>query len=156
MLKLDNKDKNILKMLYGDGRASVSEISRKTGIPRDSVHYRLQRLIKSGVINQFLLILDSVKLGYPVFTFVNFILYNFDDKTEKEFYSYLVQQPYVIYVAKTTGKWDCTISISAKTLEHFDSILRDIRKKFSPIIKEFETASIIEEIKYDYKLDLIQ
>lgn len=155
MEKLDGKDKKILEVINSNARASVSEIARKTDIPRDSVHYRLQRLIRTKVIKFFHTVLDPIKFGCPIFTYVNFVFHNFDDQKEKEFFSFLKNLPNVIYIAKTTGKWDCTIAIAAKSLEHFDSILREIRKKYSPIIKEFETASIIKEFKYDYMVDLI-
>ena len=154
-MKLDKKDKKILEILNKDGRAPVSTISRKTGIPRDSVNYRLQRLIKSGIIKFFHTVIDPIKLGYPIFTYVNIILQNFDEENEKRFYSYLNGHPNIIYVAKTTGKWDCTIAVSAKSLEHFDEIMRGIRKEFSPMIKDFDTASIIDECKYDYMVGLI-
>jgi len=153
MIKLDKKDKKILEIMTDKARASVSEIARKTGIPRDSVHYRIQRLIKSKVIERFHTYVDPVILGYPIYTFVTFTLHNFDD--EKKFYAYLSSHPNIVYVTKTSGKWDCIIAISAKTLEQFDTVLRDIRKQFSSIIKDYETASLIHQYKYDYMVDLI-
>lgn len=155
-MKLDTKDRKILELLNNSGRASVSDISRKTGIPRDSVNYRLQKLIKSKIIKFFHTVLDPLKLGYPVFTYVNFNLHNFDEEKENRFYNYLSRHPNIIYVAKTTGKWDCMITISSKNLEHFDEVLKDIRKNFSDIIKEFDTTSIIKEYKYDYMIGLIK
>ena len=153
MVKLDKKDKKILEILTDKARASVSEIARKTGIPRDSVHYRIQRLVKSKVIERFHTYVDPVVLGYPIYTFVTFTLNNFDD--EKKFYAFLSTHPNIVYVAKTTGKWDCIIAISAKTLEHFDQILRDVRKQYSGIIKDYETSSLIHQYKYDYMVDLM-
>jgi len=156
MLELDKKDKKILEVLDQHGRASVSEISRKTGIPRDSVHYRIQRLIKSKVIRFFHVVLNPTELNHPIFTYVSFNFYNLDEQKEKKFYQTLQNNSNVVYVAKTTGKWDCLIAISAKNLEHLDKILREIRKDFSGIIKEFETSSIISELKYDSMVNLIE
>lgn len=156
MEKLDKKDKKILESINSNARLSVSQISRKTGIPRDSVHYRLQRLIKEKIIRFFHTVLNPDKLGYPIFTYVNFILYNFDQKKEEEFYKSLSGMKNVVYVAKTTGKWDCITAISAKNLAHLDEVLRNIRMKHSGIIKEIETASILKEYKYDYMADLVE
>ncbi len=155
MIKLDKKDKRILEVLNINARASVSEIARKTGIPRDSVNYRLQRLIKSKVIKSFHTVLDPLMLGYPIFSYVDFVLHHFNEQEENKFYSYLRSNPNIIYVAKSAGKWDCTIAVCAKSLEHFDEILKDIRRKFSDIVKEFDSASIIKEIKYDDMVGLI-
>ncbi len=156
MDKIDKKDKKILHSMIHDGRASVSDIARKTGIPRDSVHYRLQRLLKTKIIRFIHTLLDPVKLGYPIYTYIAFTLSNFDNTKEEEFYRFLTEHRNVVYVAKTTGKWDCMIAISAKNLEHFDNIMREIRYEFSDIIKEFESASIIQEKKYDSMVELIE
>ena len=153
--KLDLKDKKILKILDRNARATVAKIERKTGIQRDSIVYRIKRMQKLGVIKYFHTVLDPVALGYPVYTFVNFILQNMSENTENSFIQFLKKHPNVTYIAKTTGKWDFTINIAAKNLKHFNEILTEIRRKFSKIIKDYEVSSIIEEIKYDYMVDLI-
>ena len=40
-------------------------------------------------------------------------------------------------------------------VSEFDEIILSIRMKFSDIIKEYETSSIIQEYKYDYMVDLL-
>ena len=52
-VKLDQKDKKILSLLDHDARLTVAEISRKTGIQRDSVLYRINRMKKMRVIRFF-------------------------------------------------------------------------------------------------------
>ncbi len=69
--------------------------------------------------------------------------------------SFCDSHPNIVYVAKTTGKWDVTINIAAKDLGNYDEIMREIRLKFSKIIKDYDTASIIQEYKYDYMVDLV-
>lgn len=155
MVKLDKKDKEILEAINSNARISIAEISNKTGIQRDSVLYRINKMKKNKVIRFFHTVLDPVVLGYPIYSFVNFVLYNMTKENERLFLSYLKGHPNVVYVAKTTGKWDFTINIAAKDLKHFDEIISGARMKFSKIIKEYETASIIEEHKYDYMVDLI-
>lgn len=154
-IKLDQKDKKILEILNLDARASIAKISRKTGIQRDSVLYRINKMKKQKVIRFFHTVLNPTIIKHPVYSFVNFVLFNLSNKDEKAFKGFLTAHPNVVYVAKTTGKWDFTINVAAKDLTHFDNILREIRMKFSNIIKDYETASIIEECKYDNMLDLI-
>lgn len=155
LLKLDKKDKKILEVLNYNARLSIAEISRKTGIQRDSVLYRIKRMEKQKTIRFFHTVLNPGRLGYPIFAFVNIVLHNLDEKKEKNLLSFLKTHPNVIYVAKTTGKWDFTINIAAKNLQHFDEILTNIRMGFSPIIKEYDVASIIQEYKYDSMVGLI-
>ncbi len=154
--KLDQKDKKILEILDKNSRFSIADISRKTGIQRDSVLYRINRMKANKTIRFFHTVLNPSILGYPIYTFVNFVLHNLDEEKEKSFLTSLKSNPYVIYCAKTTGKWDITINIAANDLKHFDEIITGIRMRFSAIIKEYETASIIQEYKYDYMVDLIK
>ncbi|MBT3297707.1 Lrp/AsnC family transcriptional regulator [archaeon] len=154
-IKLDQKDKQILEFISQKARKSVAEISRKTGIQRDSVIYRIKRMESSGVIRFFHTVIDPVVLGYPVYTFVNITLHNFNNQDEKSFRGYLKEHSNVVYVAKTTGKWDYTIAIAARDLADFDEVMWNIRKKYSKIIKEYDSASIIKEHKYDYMVDLV-
>lgn len=155
-VKLDLKDKKILQVLDKNARVTVAEISKKTNIPRDSVLYRINRMKKNNVIRFFHTVLNPSILGCEIYSFVNFILHNLTPKKENEFLAYLKTNPDVVYVAKTTGKWDFVINIAAKNLKEFDEILSKIRMNFSDIIKEYETSSIIQEHKYDYMVDLIK
>jgi Lrp/AsnC family leucine-responsive transcriptional regulator len=154
-VRLTENDKKILKLLDKNARMLISEISRRTGIQRDSVLYRIKRMEKLKVIRFYHTVLNPSILGCPIYTFVNIVLHNIDEETEKSLVSFLRQHPNIVYVAKTTGKWDFTICIAAKSLKNFDEIITQIRLKFSRVIKDFETSSIIQEYKYDYMVDLI-
>jgi Lrp/AsnC family transcriptional regulator, leucine-responsive regulatory protein len=154
--KLDRKDKAILELMQKNARASVSTISRKTGIPRDSVNYRIKRMEKLKIIRFHHTLINPAKIGYPLYTGVQLKLYNFDDETEKNFVNYLMANPNVVYVSKTSGKWDFMIAICSRDFKQFDDIMRSIRVKFSNIIKDYETSSVIQEYKYDFMYDLIR
>jgi|SRR3989344_5592649 len=155
-VKLDSKDKKIIELLQLDGRAPISDISRKTKIPRDSIKYRIKRLEKLKVIRFYHAFLNPAKLGYPMYSYVTFKLYNLDEKKEKEFINFLVSLPKVVYVSKTTGSWDMSIGVCAKDFKDFDDVLREIRGKFADEIKDIETGSVIQEFKDDYMVDLIE
>ena len=118
-VKLDKKDKKILTLLNTDARLSIAQISRKTGIQRDSVLYRIKKMQKQKVIRYFHTLLNPAVLGYPIYSFVNLTLNNLTEDKEKDLISYLKAHHNVVYLAKTTGKWDVTLCISAKNLQHF-------------------------------------
>ncbi len=154
-VKLDSKDRKILEILDKDARASIANISRKTGIQRDSVLYRINRLKKLKVIRLFHTVLNPSILGCQIYSFVNLTLYNLNQDRETLLLNFLKAHPNIVYVAKTTGRWDFTINVAAKDLKHFDEIVTQIRLKFSDIIKEYESSSIIQEYKYDYMVGLV-
>ena len=110
---------------------------------------------KQKVIRYYHTLLNPTTLGYPIYSFVNILFYNFEDQDEKFFIAFLKTNSNIVYAAKTTGKWDFTICICAKNLKQFDEIMTQIRTKFSKIIKEYDSSSIIQEYKFDYMVDLI-
>lgn len=156
MIKLDEKDKKIVETLSKNGRAHVSEIAKKTGIPRDSVNYRLQRLRKSGAIRYFATIMDPAKMGYPVFAYVNITIKDFSLNERKRFESFLINHPKVVYGVRISGKYHYTIAIASHNLEHFDAILGMILDNFSNFIKDYDSSAIIDEFKYDTYSGLIE
>ena len=154
--KLDHKDKKILEVLNQDARISIANISRKTGIQRDSVLYRIKRMKELKVIRFFHTVLNHSILGYEIYSFVSFTFHNLSTEREREFIGFCQAYPNIVYLVKVTGKYDFMINIAAKNLKQFDETLQMIRMKFSDMIKDYETSSIIQEHKYDYMVDLIQ
>ncbi len=154
-VKLDAKDKKIIELLQKNARMTISQVSRSTGIPRDSVKYRIRRLEKEKVIRFYHAFLNPSKIGYPMYTYVTFMLSNMTEDREKKFILFLVTHPNIIYVSKNSGKWDITIGVCSKNFKEFDDIIRNIRLKFSDIIKDYESSSVIQEYKYDWMADLI-
>lgn len=147
--KLDAKDKKILETIGKNARLSVAGISRKTGIQRDSVLYRIRKMQSQGVIRFFHAVLNPVVMGFPIYSFVNLTLQNLSEEKEKRMIGFMKAHPNIPYIAKTTGKWDFTITVAAKDLKHFDEIMTQLRMRFSDIIRDYDTASIIEEHEYD-------
>lgn len=154
-VKLDGKDKKIIEQLQRNAKQSTSQIARKTKLPRDVVKYRIKKLEENKVIRFYHAFLNPSKLGYPLYAYVTFSLLNIDPEDEEKFISFLKQYPKIIYVAKFSGKWDFAIGLCAKNYKDMDEIIRDIRKKFSKVIKEFEVSPVIQEYKYDWMVDLI-
>ena len=153
-VKLDWKDKKILEQLNINARMSLTEISRKIGIPKDSVLYRLRRMEREEVF-RYAAIINPLKLGLPIFNAVYLQLIHFDKDAEKKLVSYIKAHPHLVYSAKVVGKYDFVVGIVAKNMLHFQEIFDAFKTKFNIILKDFDVFSIVEEHKYDYLIDLI-
>ena len=57
-VKIDETDKKILNLFNEDGRMSYRKISRKLDISIGTVHNRIEKLVKSGVIKKFAPVFD--------------------------------------------------------------------------------------------------
>ena len=154
-VKLDSKDKKILEQLQKNCRQTIAEIAKATKLPRDVVVYRIKKLEKNKVIRAHHTSLNPHKLGYPLYVYVLFSCYNIKPEEESKFVNYLKSNKQIIYVAKNSGKYDFTIGVCAKDYLQFDNIIRQIRQKFTDVIKDIESLPTVQEYKYDYMVDLI-
>ena len=70
---LDDKDILILKLLQKNARITVKEISEKMHLSTTPIHERIKRMEASGVIKQYVTLLDNnkVKKGLMVICYVS-------------------------------------------------------------------------------------
>jgi len=61
--KLDELDSKILSELMKDARKSIREIAKAVGASPATVHSRMKKLMKEGVIKGLVPIVDSTKVG---------------------------------------------------------------------------------------------
>ena len=153
---LDEKDKKILKELQKDARQNIVDIEKKTGLGRDVIAYRIKKMEERDVIRQHHTVINPQKIGYPLYSYVMFVCYNFSPEEEKRFVNYLKRQKNIVYVAKNSGKFDFTIGVCAKNYKEFDEIIREIRQEFPEMIKDFETLPTVQEYKFDRMAELVE
>ncbi len=64
IIEMDELDKKILELLSDDGRKSYRKISRELGVSVGTVHNRVDKLTRYGIISKFVPVIDHEKLGY--------------------------------------------------------------------------------------------
>ncbi|HEX3844316.1 MAG TPA: Lrp/AsnC family transcriptional regulator [Steroidobacteraceae bacterium] len=69
-LLLDARNAQILALLQGNPRMSVSELARRVGMSAPATRERIQRMEEAGIIRGYLLEIDPAALGYPLAAFV--------------------------------------------------------------------------------------
>lgn len=67
---LDETDSKILRCLQVNARSTLADVGREVGLAASSVHERLRRLQRDGVIRGWTLDLDPRSVGRPVTAFV--------------------------------------------------------------------------------------
>ncbi len=111
MLKIDEIDKKISDLLIIDGRMSCPEIARRIGnITERSVRYRIERLVKNGVIS----IQGSVNapaIGFPV---VGDVFLEVEPGLVQEIAHKLAEYELISYIACSTGEKDISLQIFAR------------------------------------------
>ena len=111
MSELDKVDQAIIRLLMTDGRMPSAEIARRVGgISERSVRYRLDRLLKEGVI-QISAITHPRAVGYEV---VADVWMEIEPGRVLDVAHKLAEFEQVSYVGCSTGERDLSIQIYAR------------------------------------------
>ncbi len=126
-LELDSKDKKILDILKYNADYSTRQIAKKTLLPITTVHNRIQKLKREGVIKRFTVELDYSKLGQ---NFVAYILVSASlpllkqkKKTQYNLAKEIRKFEFVERVDIVGGGTDIIARVRVSGVEEFDKIL---------------------------------
>ena len=121
--KLDNLDKQILRMIAEDARVPFLEVARACDVSGAAIHQRIQKLTCMGVLKGSQFNIKPEKIGYETCAYIGLNLRNpekFDDVMVE-----LQKIPEVTECHYTTGNFDMFIKIYAKNNHHLLNIIHD-------------------------------
>lgn len=120
-MKVDALDVAILRHLVAKPRAGIRECARALGAARGTIHARLGRLERSGVIPDFAPILSLSELGYHTLAFVHVhIAQGRLDTVSRG----LMAIPEVIEVHSIAGEGDFLCRVVARDTEHLEQVIQ--------------------------------
>lgn len=152
--KLDKKDRKILYQLDLNARMPTTELAKKVGLSQPACHYRLENLIKKGVIKFFLTNIDYGFFGYFPYRFFC-RLQNLTQEKEKHLIEFLKKSDVVPFLASCTGRYDLMFCVMAKNISELKENINQIKNKFGENFSEQQIATIIQGEFYskDYLLE---
>lgn len=109
--KLDEKDLSILRLLQDDARISVKEIAETVHLSPTPVHERLKRLEQSGVIRQYVAVLDAAKLGRGLMVICYVSLRTHNKKAGASFIKGIMEMPEVVECLTISGQFDFMLKV---------------------------------------------
>lgn len=140
-------DKAILELMATNSRIKITEIAAKLKASVKTIAKRIKKLEKNKVITGHKILLDLEKLGY-LFYKIHFKLQNCDEKTLRKFKQIIFQHPNIVYEDSAIGGPDIEIEVQVEDTEKFHKIIKELRDKFSDVIKEYETMQYLKEHKF--------
>lgn len=145
-IKLDENDYLILDALKGDARQTIAELSSRLGIPRATVHERIMRMKKAGVIKRFTIEQDYKLTGLPTMSFVMASYAQAARTDQHEAARAVARIPGVLGVYIVSGEWDLLIKIRGHSIEDIGTIILD-RIRNTPGIAKTYTMACFEVAK---------
>jgi len=141
---LDELDKTIIKELTVMEKKSLRQIARRLGIPASTLHDRIKKLEKKGVIKGYTVVIDEKILGYSIRAL---ILINVDGKHILEVEKEIAKDPHVQLVLDITGEFDIAVIALFKNIDQLDNFVKKLLK--NPYIKQTRTSIAFRTIKFN-------
>jgi len=130
-MKLDEKDIALLNEFQKNCRQSLKKLARKLNMSITTVHDKIKKYQKEGIIKSCRALLDPEKLGKP---FVAFIMIQVDysqlkneDKviTQKELAKRISMLPDVLETYIVAGEWDIILKVRGKDVKELGEVVVD-------------------------------
>lgn len=145
---LDEIDRDILRTLQANARTSYREIQDQLGISIGTIHNRISKLKKNGVIEGYTLRLNNEKLGYKLAFLIRI---NCDGKFTEEILNDLSKIPEVCSIFHTTGEQSAALICRFQESDDVHKFIRDLNQKeyinrtnSNMILKEYKNSSFVE------------
>lgn len=154
MIKLDLKDRRILYELDRNARQSNAQIAKTVRLNKNTVNYKINRLLEEGLIRGYYTVIDSSKLGYFSFR-VYLKFFNTAPENEQEIIAWLMNNKMVGVVGKIETIYDLVLHVWVKSIYDFDDFWLEFKGKFRKYFwnEKVHVFSKVYHFKRKYLLD---
>ena len=146
VIKLDKIDKKLLFELDRNCRTSDTQLAKKIGRSREATRYRIEQLVKKGVIEKFITSINHAKKGityYKIFLQLENI-----PLAKERLLDFVENHKKIPWYGVCSGVWDYVIAVSAKSALEFDDLKNDLLSKFKHMIIRKEIGVMLETKMY--------
>ncbi|MFH1511096.1 MAG: winged helix-turn-helix transcriptional regulator [Candidatus Woesearchaeota archaeon] len=133
---MDKIDDKLLRILIADSRQPISQIAAKARVSRDVAQYRISQLKKSGIIRDFITLIDHEKLGFISALF----FVSVRAEKEKEFIGYINSLDFVSWAGTHLGFWSLGMAIYGRNPQEVEERFQLIFQKYKDWIGNHQFA----------------
>jgi DNA-binding Lrp family transcriptional regulator len=144
--RLDKVDKMILTELDKNCRIPSTILARKVRKSRQAVDYRINQLIKAGIILGFQTAINPHKMGYKVYK-IYLKLRNIPEE-KRRLFAYLKSSGRVYWMGECSGNWDLIFAYFAKNDYESFELKNEFMSEFNKIIIEEEGQILVDVKQY--------
>ena len=132
----------LLLELLKDSKRSDREIAKVLGVSQPTVSRMRWRLEEEGLIKEFTVIPDFVKMGYEIMAISSFKSKRAEGITERAI-KWTMSKPNIIFASGAEGMGKNAVIISLhKNYTDFSKFLRDLRSEGGDDLRDYDTMLI--------------
>jgi len=125
MIKLDNIDRKILRILQKDGRITTKELAYQLHLTNTPVYERVKKLEKNGIIKKYIAILNPEKLDRNMTIFMDVNLKKHTKEVVNNFRKAILSFPEVIEFHNVSGNYDVHLKLMVKNMGEFKIFIEE-------------------------------
>jgi len=133
---------SLLLELLKDSKRSDRELAKVLGVSQPTVSRMRWRLVKRGIIKDFTIIPDFVRMGYEIMAISSFKSIRAKGLTERAV-KWTMAKPNIIFASGAHGMGKNGVIISLhKNYTDFSNFLRDLRSEGGDDLQDYDTLLI--------------
>lgn len=150
-MKLDRKDRAILKALQQDSRLTMQQLANLTGMSSSACWRRVRSLEESGVIDRYAALVNPRKAGFSLSSMTLVSLARHEEKNVENFVKEVARHPEVLECFATSGEADFHLRVVVEDMDAYNRFLDTFIFKL-PGVSQVRSNIVLKEIKLDTAL----
>ncbi|MTB88166.1 Lrp/AsnC family transcriptional regulator [Aeromicrobium senzhongii] len=145
-MSLDQIDRDLLEALTEDGRASFAALGSRVGLSAPAVKRRVDRLVETGVISGFTVVVDPHHRGWTTEAYVE--VHCQGTISPAVLREAFLQVPQVHAAATVSGAADAMLHLVAEDVRDLEQALESIRAGAANV-SQTETSIVLSRLVHD-------
>lgn len=145
-MELDRTDRRILELLQKEGRITNSELATRVNLSPSPCLRRVKALEQSGVIRQYVALVDPRKVGLGLLAYVTVKLEKKGKMPSEQFVRAIESWKEVIACYSMTGDMDYLLRVNVEDLDHYSRFVMEKLLKL-PSVLDVKSNFVLERVK---------
>jgi DNA-binding Lrp family transcriptional regulator len=151
-MKIDKISLEILYYLDINSRMSLVEIGKKVDLKKNTINYKLNRLINNGIIKNFYTYIDAYRLGFISFRVYASYQYT-TPEIENNIIKYFMENQNVWRIISIKGRYDLGVTLWLKDTNSFYSFWKKTMDEYGDYLTNRTFSACIQS--FDYPLSFL-
>ncbi len=143
--KLDQIDRDILRLLQKNAALSVDDVSAKVHLSRNACWRRIKAMEQAGIIKARVALVDPASVGVPLTAMILIRTNAHDAAWMKKFQATLQGFPEVVGAYRMTGDLDYVLRVRVADVPAYDAFYKRLTSRIS--VSDISASFVMEEIK---------
>ena len=143
---MDSLDRKLLNLLQRDASQTNAALAERVGLSPSTCLRRVQRLLREGVIERIVAILNPAATGRRLKAIVMVELDEHGDQHQRRFLELAVIEPAVAQAHAVTGRTDVVLVLRLQDMAEFDSLCERLFREDTGV-RRFYTMVVIRTAK---------